>query len=783
MPRFLTQSQFNEVLSTVPCRKPQTALLDALLSARPPALLAYGPTASGKSTLLRKILDTSGAVYAWVDCDQCNTTRIMLQRAIRGLRNRISEDLNKTLNGNNTQYSALPIKNELIQPSNLLENIPEDNNMSIVDVEQITASRGLAGLKQRLPTTIVHGNTSFDVVTENINAFFSTLQLILEAAQYPQESKPLVLVLDRVDQLNDNPSDMYACLTRVRELAPEIRSLTTIFVNSTLEPKPLIITHVPHIRFTPYTTDETITILEHWGNTERKKFLENKRKREETEDTIMGGTQEESNNDDGMYGYNGQPFAEYKQMVLCDVFGQKFKNRRAQNWKNHGDDRNNAVVDNTSLSKTHICIFPQKFVQNADPTGIHQKRFWEKYVAMIVHALNSYTGSDIRLLKEICLRIWPAFIYPVISGLRTMSEFQALWRECKYIFQTEIAVQDELIYKSLDPLDPANMNIDVEQDKSIDPQLGIDNVGQEAAETSTKNTKNEPNSDIRQTLTKNPASSVSEQDIEMSKISKENEAIFGNSTKPKAQLYGANMDSKKQATVLPSSTSAPVRSVHRRQILPLKPAYRESNELPLQSKYILIAAYLASYNPSRFDIRFFSRAKEARAKRRDTGRRKLLKINPRLLAAPAFDLERMLAILHAIAPAAGLVPDAQGANSSSHSAVSGSSLINKYRPVNLTSSGSRPSSLANPLDVEQNLGAGPTAQTSKNLYSDQHGGFPSNIDIGVQIATLTTLRLIICLNPNDPLDSRTRWKINASWPLVNKLAQDINLDLKNYLIE
>ncbi|ANB11164.1 origin recognition complex subunit 5 [Sugiyamaella lignohabitans] len=154
----------------------------------------------------------------------------------------------------------------------------------------------------------------------------------------------------------------------------------------------------------------------------------------------------------------------------------------------------------------------------------------------------------------------------------------------------------------------------------------------------------------------------------------------------------------------------------RREIATQAKAY----ELPIQSKYVLCAAYLASYNPPRYDVRFFSKAKDARAKRRDTGRRKSLKINPRSLAAPAFDLERMLAILHSIIP---------------------------------------------------------TDEEEKNVRAGSH------IDIGVQIATLTTLKLIIRTSNSDPLDSRTRWKVNASWTLVKRLADDINFPIEEFLLE
>lgn len=143
-----------------------------------------------------------------------------------------------------------------------------------------------------------------------------------------------------------------------------------------------------------------------------------------------------------------------------------------------------------------------------------------------------------------------------------------------------------------------------------------------------------------------------------------------------------------------------------------------SPNLTRESNYILCAAYLASYNPPRFDSRFFSRAKEARGRRRVTSRRKQLKINPRSLAAPAFDLERMLAILQSIMS-----------------------------------------------------------------QDDDYETCVPSIDIGVQIATLTKLKLIVRSSSTDPLDSRTRWKINASWELVYQAAQEVDLNIEDYLME
>lgn len=66
--------------------------------------------------------------------------------------------------------------------------------------------------------------------------------------------------------------------------------------------------------------------------------------------------------------------------------------------------------------------------------------------------------------------------------------------------------------------------------------------------------------------------------------------------------------------------------------------------------YLLCAAYLASYNPPRYDMRSFSLAKSMRNKRRETRPKKSATIPARSLAPPAFEMERFLAIFHSILP-------------------------------------------------------------------------------------------------------------------------------------
>ncbi|KAI8647290.1 origin recognition complex subunit 5 [Parasitella parasitica] len=77
-------------------------------------------------------------------------------------------------------------------------------------------------------------------------------------------------------------------------------------------------------------------------------------------------------------------------------------------------------------------------------------------------------------------------------------------------------------------------------------------------------------------------------------------------------------------------------------------------ELPYYTRFLLIAAYLASYNPPRFDVRYFAKStNEHSKKKRGGGSRKAAdklggKMRQQLLGPKAFPVERMLAIFYSI---------------------------------------------------------------------------------------------------------------------------------------
>ncbi|KAI8990224.1 origin recognition complex, subunit 5 [Pilobolus umbonatus] len=81
---------------------------------------------------------------------------------------------------------------------------------------------------------------------------------------------------------------------------------------------------------------------------------------------------------------------------------------------------------------------------------------------------------------------------------------------------------------------------------------------------------------------------------------------------------------------------------------------RSELELPYYTKFLLIASYLASYNPHKFDIRYFSRTNEERRKKKGGATRKGRidklggMVRQQLLGPKVFPVERMLAIFYSI---------------------------------------------------------------------------------------------------------------------------------------
>lgn len=151
----------------------------------------------------------------------------------------------------------------------------------------------------------------------------------------------------------------------------------------------------------------------------------------------------------------------------------------------------------------------------------------------------------------------------------------------------------------------------------------------------------------------------------------------------------------------------------------------KTHELPYYAKWLLVAAYLASFNPARLDALYFMKSTERKRRKKGGGTArsggrpsKIRKIPRHLLAASAFTLDRHLAILLAILP----------------------------------------------HDLR------------------------TTIDMYKQIATLSSLRLLVKaggIGGGDPLEPGGKWRVGpmVTWEHVQSLARSLDFNLLDYVAE
>lgn len=151
-----------------------------------------------------------------------------------------------------------------------------------------------------------------------------------------------------------------------------------------------------------------------------------------------------------------------------------------------------------------------------------------------------------------------------------------------------------------------------------------------------------------------------------------------------------------------------------------------AHELPYYARWLLIAAYLASYNPAKLDALYFMKSTERKRRKKGGGTARsgggrpsqTRKVPRHLLAPAAFTLDRLLAILHAILP----------------------------------------------HDLQ------------------------STIDIYTQIAALSGLRLLVRsggIGSSDPLEPGGKWRVGlpVTWEYVQALARSLKFEVIDYVAE
>lgn len=147
-------------------------------------------------------------------------------------------------------------------------------------------------------------------------------------------------------------------------------------------------------------------------------------------------------------------------------------------------------------------------------------------------------------------------------------------------------------------------------------------------------------------------------------------------------------------------------------------------DLSVKTKYLVIAAFLASYNEPKYDRQFFSKGNQynsivkQRAKRFKASDKGDGKLRRDLSAALPFKLERLLAILNSI--------------------------------------------------WSENIG-----ESEAELFDD--------VELMSEIATLSSLKTLIKLKNGDTIGGQTKWKCNVHWNVVKKFAADVGFAIDNHL--
>lgn len=195
----------------VVCRDAEQELLRCFITNDPSSLasnlIVQGYKAVGKTHTVLHYLDDLGIKKTVINCDECVTKKILLQRCLMGIRNDSGVDLNK--------------------------------------YDQEFMYKGLKAARVSL-------------LCENFAYFLMLLEQFVVETGYKE---PHVLVLDRFDQCCDPTDELFASFLKLQEHSA-VRNLSVVYITSHGDPREILTFSVPHILFSPYTQAEVTLILQ-----------------------------------------------------------------------------------------------------------------------------------------------------------------------------------------------------------------------------------------------------------------------------------------------------------------------------------------------------------------------------------------------------------------------------------------------------------------------------------------------------------------------------------------
>jgi origin recognition complex subunit 5 len=151
---------------------------------------------------------------------------------------------------------------------------------------------------------------------------------------------------------------------------------------------------------------------------------------------------------------------------------------------------------------------------------------------------------------------------------------------------------------------------------------------------------------------------------------------------------------------------------------------RTVHELPYYSKFLLISAYLASHNPARLDAVFFMHSSSSKKRRRGG----LAATMPERLRGKR-----------------------------------GRKILRNHLP-------------AAPFALERMFAI------FHSILPDSIG--PATVDLGTQLATLGSLRLIVkTSSAADVLEKGTKWRVNVTWEFIRTMARGVGFEIEDRVSE
>ncbi|WVF71487.1 hypothetical protein IAT40_006293 [Kwoniella sp. CBS 6097] len=211
-------------------------------------------------------------------------------------------------------------------------------------------------------------------------------------------------------------------------------------------------------------------------------------------------------------------------------------------------------------------------------------------------------------------------------------------------------------------------------------------------------------------------------------------------------------------------------------------------ELPLMAKFLLVAAYAASYNPAKSDIRLFGRGtgpdgkrkKGGGTRRAGYGRTRIGKVPQRLLGPKPFPIDRLLALFsslyaeHAPRPD-DLLPSIGGEGYTSSSA--SSSDDENRDELDRWAASRSVAELAAKVDRKRKR-----ENDREKRWDDQVDGIAMSTKLWSMIPQLESHGLLRRTSPQDRLDNITL-RCEIDYETAKTLAKELKITLDEYLYE